>query len=443
MRKGKSGISRILAKMTVLPLLLFGIVTTIFSLYWVSSSLESEVQNELKSLAGSAIETLDLLYPGDYSFYSNSEEILVTKGDTILNSNVTYAVVDNLKERTNVDYTLFYGDMRIITTLYNKDNQRLIGTTANPTIVQTVIDTATPAFYGNIDILGNAYHCYYTPLFNSNGSCIGMFATTISAKRVQLLTLKAALPILLLALLATCLTFVLTHHRSKEFINVIQKTEQTFEKASKGLLSNTVPPELLARKDEFGAMSHSLVDMQASLRALVEQDALTGLSNRRFGQQRLDQIVEKTKGTSTHFSLAMGDIDFFKKFNDTHGHDCGDLVLQTVAQALKQHIKDYGYSIRWGGEEFLIVLTKGSYDEHVLLMQGLIERIRSTIVSYQDLELSVTMTFGLIDTFSYETSDEMVKTVDNLLYYGKANGRNRLVTIEEIQPVCDELEYYL
>ena len=96
MRRRTNGISHTLTKMTVLPLLLFGIVTTIFSLYWVSSSLESEVQNELKSLAGSAIETLDLLYPGDYAMYSNPDEILVVKGDTILNTQSTYAVADML-----------------------------------------------------------------------------------------------------------------------------------------------------------------------------------------------------------------------------------------------------------------------------------------------------------------------------------------------------------
>ena len=443
MRQRTNGISHTLAKMTVLPLLLFGIITTIFSLYWVSSSLEAEVHNELKSLAGSAIETLDLLYPGEYAMYSNPDEILVVKGDTILNSASTYAVADQLKELTGGDYSLVYGDMRILTTLYNEENQRLIGTTANPTIVHDVIDTCAPAFYSNVEIFGKAYHCYYTPLCNSQGACFGMFATTMSADRVRFLTLKASLPIFVLALLAIGITVLWSFRYSREFVKVIKKTENTFQKASKGMLSNTVPPELLARKDEFGSMSHALVDMQASLRLLIEQDALTGLSNRRFGQQKLDQLVEQNRGSSQSFSLAMGDIDFFKKFNDTYGHDCGDLVLQTVSQNLRQHIKDFGYCIRWGGEEFLIVLTKGDYEEHVSLMEGLIERIRSTVVDYAAQKLSVTMTFGIIDTFEYNTSDEMVKAVDNLLYFGKANGRNRLVTLNEVNPVVDEIEYYI
>lgn len=430
MRRRTNGISHTLTKMTVLPLLLFGIVTTIFSLYWVSSSLESEVQNELKSLAGSAIETLDLLYPGDYAMYSNPDEILVVKGDTILNTHSTYAVADMLKEQTNVDYTLFYGGMRILTTLYDTSGQRLIGTEANPTIVTDVIDHQTPAFYNNVDIFGQSYLCYYTPLYNSDGSCIGMFATIIPATRVRQLTLKASLPILILAFAAIVIAFLWSYRRSHDFVSVIQKTEQTFQKVSKGLLSNTVPPDLLARKDEFGSMSHSLVDMQASLRLLIEQDALTGLANRRFGQQKLDQLITNTSGTNKSFSLAMGDIDFFKKFNDTYGHDCGDLVLQRVSLTMRECTKDHGYCIRWGGEEFLIVLTQGSYKEHVSLMQSVIDHIRNTIVDYNGQQLSVTMTFGLIDASEYASSDEMIKVVDTLLYYGKENGRNRLVTPE-------------
>lgn len=430
MRRRTNGISLTLTRMTVLPLLLFGIITTIFSLYWVSSSLESEVQNELKSLAGSTIEALDLLYPGDYAIYSNPDEILVVKGDTILNTQSTYAVADAFKEQTNVDYTLFYGDMRILTTLYDTDDQRLIGTKANPTIVKDVIDQQSPAFYNNVDIFGQSYLCYYTPLCNSDGSCIGMFAVLTPATRVRELTLRASLPILILAFAAIMIAFFWSYRQAHDFVSVIKKTEQTFQKVSKGLLSNTVPPELLTRKDEFGSMSHSLVDMQASLRLLIEQDSLTGLANRRFGQQKVDQLITNTSETDRHFSLAMGDIDFFKNFNDTYGHGCGDLVLQSVSHTMQECTKDHGYCIRWGGEEFLIVLTQGSYEEHVSLMQSMINLIRDTIVDYNGQQLSVTMTFGLIDASGYTTSDEMIKAVDTLLYYGKDNGRNRLVTPE-------------
>ena len=430
MSKPKSGISRVLAKMTVLPLLVFGIVTTIFSSFWVSSSMEDEVQNELKCLAQNAVITLDMLYPGDYYKFENETELLITKGDTILNSN--YSLIDSLQQNNGIDYTLFYGDLRIITTLRTEDELRLIGTPANPQIVSDVIDTGAEAFYTKVDIYGTNYFCYYEPLFNSDGSCVGMFAAVMPEKWVRTLTMKAVLPILALSVVAILLAALWSLRYSAEFIAVLQKLTSSFEKVSKGTLSNTVPPDLLARKDEFGSMAHSMVDMQASLRGLVEQDMLTGVNNRRFGQQKLSDLIEKTAGTNMGFSIALGDIDFFKKFNDTYGHDCGDYVLKSISALMKDHVKDYGYCIRWGGEEFLIVLTQGSYMDHVKVMTSMIEKIRRTEYSYDSQTLSVTMTFGLIDAASYGSSDEMLKVVDTLLYYGKQIGRNRLITINEM-----------
>lgn len=426
MCKKQSGIARSLAKMTILPLLLFGIVTTLFSIYWVSQSMEDEVRNELHNLGAVTGETYDQLYPGDYTMYTDENDILFAKGDTILTSD--YTVIDSLKSNTNVDYTIFYGDTRVITTVRDKDNNRIVGSKAGSQLVSKVIDQQSTAFYSNVDIFGTSYYCYYTPLYNSDGSCIGMIATLMPSRRAWTLILRSSLPILALSLIAIFFAFLWAHRFSKEFIQVIQTLTTSCEKISNGTLSNTVPQELLSRQDELGTMSRSLVNMQASLRTLIEQDMLTGLYNRRFGQKKLEQMISDHKQTNAHFSIALGDIDFFKRFNDTYGHDCGDLVLREISGVIQQQISGFGYCTRWGGEEFLIVFTRGSYQMHKELSEQLIQRIRDTKINYHEKELCVTMTFGLVDTCGYATCDEMVKEADTLLYYGKANGRNRLIT---------------
>lgn len=426
MKKKHSGISKSLAKITAIPLLLFGIVTTMFSSYWVSLSMEDEVQTELSNLCSVAGEMFSQLYPGDYAMYTSKDEILVTKGDTILNGN--YNVIDSLKEKTNVDYSLFYGDMRILTTIHDHDGERIIGSKANSQIISDVIHQENSTFYSNVEIFDSYYYAYYTPLYNSNDECVGMLAALMPVDGVRSLILHSTLPILILAFIAIVFVLFWTHHYAKELTGVIQKLTTTCEKVSHGTLSNTVPPELLARKDELGTMAHSLVDMQSSLRTFIEQDVLTGLYNRRFGQQKIEQMVKQTAGTNTHFSLALGDIDHFKKFNDTYGHDCGDLVLQEIAHFLQHYVRDYGYCIRWGGEEFMIVFANGSYEQHEELCRNLIKEIEKKELYYNKELLSITMTFGLIDTSGYHTPDEMVKEVDNLLYYGKTNGRNCLIT---------------
>lgn len=426
MRNTHSGISRFLAKMTVFPLLLFGVITMLFSFFWIQASMEAEVQQELKRIADSAVIDYDALYPGDYGKYGDDTQLLFTKGNTILNSN--YNFMDSLKESTGIDFTLFYGDVRVITTLCSDTGDRIIGTFANEQIASDVMEQDIGAFYSNVDVFGSSYYCYYTPLHNANGACVGMFAALMPTAQVRMRIVKAVLPILALTLCAALLTGIWTTTRSKQIVSVIQKLTGAFQKTAEGKFSNTVPTELLARKDEFGSMAHSLVDMQSALRTLVEQDALTGLHNRRFGQQKLDTLLDLRAGTNRSFSVALGDIDFFKKVNDTYGHNCGDEVLKTVSSILKKALKDYGYCIRWGGEEFLLVFTNGTHAMHRDCMNQLLEDIRNAEIIYESNHLHITMTFGLIPVNEETSSDVIVKQADDLLYYGKEHGRNQLVT---------------
>jgi diguanylate cyclase (GGDEF)-like protein len=217
------------------------------------------------------------------------------------------------------------------------------------------------------------------------------------------------------------------YRRSLQLTAATQKLASSLELISGGTLSNTVPPDLLAREDEFGVLAHAVVDMQSALRELVERDALTGLYNRRFCQKRLRNAFEKTRGANEVLSIALGDIDFFKKFNDTYGHDCGDFVLSTTAQLIQDQVKDYGFCSRWGGEEFLIVLNAGTYAQHQELMQALVGTISENKVTYHEHTLSVSITFGLLDTAHCSDIDEALSKVDHLLYKGKNTGRNRLV----------------
>lgn len=427
--KKRSGIAKQLTHMTILPLVIISIVTLFISILCISTSMANEVHTELKNLAKGAVMNFDTIYPGDYQSFTKDNKILITKGDTILNFNYEY--LDSLKEATGVDYSLFYGDLRVSTTLCNDADIRLADMKAGYQIVKDVISSNESAFYQNVSINGSSYYCYYEPIRDSNAKCIGMFATATPSKRVWRLIFQAVLPVIAIFAIAILLVWFWSRARSKEFIRAIQQLDITFSKTARGELSNTVPPELLARKDEFGEISHSVLDMQKSLRTLVERDALTGLFNRRFGQQRLDKMYDKTLGSTACFSVALGDIDFFKKFNDTYGHDCGDLVLQEVAKLLQEYTKDYGYAIRWGGEEFLIVFSNGEYSQHKKAMENLLDAIRTHSLLYQEQELHITMTFGLVTSEEYPSSNELVKKVDDLLYFGKENGRNQLVTSED------------
>jgi diguanylate cyclase (GGDEF)-like protein len=421
----KSGIFRFLAQTTILPLVLSGIICCIMGAVCISATVADDAREELEHLAKVAVSDFDRLYPGDYAMYEGDEDQLYTKGDTILNLNYTY--IDSLKENTQAEYTLFYQDTRVITTLYNTENERMIGSKANPKIVEAVEKNKASVFYRKVELFNVRYYCYYEPIYNSDGSCTGMLAVLMPVDRLYRHIRRAVLPLCAFILLTVLLAYFWSYRRSAQLTIATQKLTASLTRIADGTLSNTVPADLLARKDEFGALAHTVVDMQASLRVLVERDALTGLYNRRFGQKRLLSVLEKSRQPGTALSIALGDIDFFKNVNDTYGHDCGDFVLSTTSQLLQEQVKDYGFCSRWGGEEFLVVLNTGTFSQHQELMQSLLEKIAANQISYKEQELSLTMTFGLLDASNCTDIDEALSTVDRLLYEGKEAGRNRLV----------------
>jgi len=124
--------------------------------------------------------------------------------------------------------------------------------------------------------------------------------------------------------------------------------------------------------------------------------------------------------------LALADIDYFKKINDTYGHDMGDLVLQSVAADFMEIIGDDGFVSRWGGEEFLIGLD-ASREEMRKRMDEAAEKIAAKEYKQDDETFQITITIGVVSCQKNENFEECVRRADQLLYLGKKGGRNQIV----------------
>ena len=158
-----------------------------------------------------------------------------------------------------------------------------------------------------------------------------------------------------------------------------------------------------------------------------KHDFLTGLLNRRTIEKtlRFELIANKERSGNTNLVIMLGDIDNFKKINDTYGHDCGDEVLKDVASALKKSFRGKDYVCRWGGEEFLIILP----DTKIEFIHEVSKRLKKQINNAKLPDKTpVTMTFGmLICANGIEVDFEQAITlVDKLLYEGKLNGKDRI-----------------
>ncbi|MBR4759664.1 MAG: GGDEF domain-containing protein [Lachnospiraceae bacterium] len=165
---------------------------------------------------------------------------------------------------------------------------------------------------------------------------------------------------------------------------------------------------------------NTIISSEEKLKALSYTDRLTGLYNRHY---MMDQL-EQPNAFSPTDTIAMIDLDDFKKINDIYGHNAGDYVLMKSAEIMKSTCKDAVIS-RWGGEEFLI-LMKGQADAKGL-METLRKSVQETAFTFEFQKIPVSVTIGLAEKNGFSTVDKWVQKADENLYLGKNNGKNQVV----------------
>lgn len=174
-------------------------------------------------------------------------------------------------------------------------------------------------------------------------------------------------------------------------------------------------------------MEWKLVVYNAKLREASRRDPLTKLFNRRAMVEYMEEQVDKLNRYGNWFNVAIGDIDFFKKVNDTYGHEAGDAVLIHVADLLSEYMKNKGCVGRWGGEEFLLVFKDINGEEAFIELEKIRSMVERMKVPYKDEEISVTMTFGLDEYNNNKPIDDTINSADQKLYIGKNTGRNKVI----------------
>ncbi|MGN7359007.1 sensor domain-containing diguanylate cyclase [Paenibacillus sp. SAF-054] len=172
-----------------------------------------------------------------------------------------------------------------------------------------------------------------------------------------------------------------------------------------------------------------LMEINAILVELSETDKLTGLKNRRYFQEKLDEQLNVYVITGQPFSLIMLDIDHFKLVNDTWGHQTGDEVLEMLSRILTSHAGSEDVVARLGGEEFVLILP------HTDLQQSkrTAERLRLAVSSASWPTGSLTVSLGIAMVSPGETGISLLRKADEALYASKESGRNRVTHYSEIK----------
>lgn len=165
----------------------------------------------------------------------------------------------------------------------------------------------------------------------------------------------------------------------------------------------------------------------AEQRINSQKDALTQLPNRLAYNNKIEVEFRRWQRHGTPLSMALVDVDFFKKINDTYGHAAGDKTLQVIARHISKYVRSTDFVSRWGGEEFVLLLPHTASDELQAPLENIRRQIEQIPFKFKEQQVSITVSIGA-STFTSEDSIESVfERVDSALYQAKNEGRNRCI----------------
>lgn len=205
-----------------------------------------------------------------------------------------------------------------------------------------------------------------------------------------------------------------------EIIGVLEAINKT-----KGTFSYTGDLKLL----QYLSIQSAIAIKNSQLYEESNTDGLTKIANHKYFIRRLNEEFQRTKRFNNNLSYAMIDIDHFKNFNDTYGHQLGDEVLKSVAKILKEKTKASDIPCRYGGEEFAIIYTETNKKDALIAAERLRKLIEDFNIDWEGKIIHITISIGVV-TFPEQrakTYHEIIKMADTALYQAKRNGRNRVV----------------
>jgi len=264
-------------------------------------------------------------------------------------------------------------------------------------------------------------HILVTYYVGNSGTIFFIISSILIPHMYPLLTLRLTLVLDIFLVAVINFTLWISLNRTPAYADLVDQPYR-FILSNIGLLICIM--ELFINIFSVGTLKEArerLVD-DASKDAYL--DALTGLGNRRMLSRQQSCLETESEDS---MCLALVDIDFFKKINDTHGHAVGDKALVFLAETMKMFFRRGDLLIRWGGEEFLILLRYTELKNAENLMERFRKQIENSVIQIDGGELCYTVTIGLTEHIFDTPLSDTISIVDELLYQGKSAGRNRIV----------------
>ena len=182
--------------------------------------------------------------------------------------------------------------------------------------------------------------------------------------------------------------------------------------------------------NEHLATAISNANLFSQTRRLSITDGLTELYTHRYFQETLDREITRSMRYQLPLSLMMIDIDFFKRVNDTHGHQAGDCVLKALSLLIRKLLRRSDYACRYGGEEFAVILTETDIKKAGISAERVRSAVEKMVIPFGDLQIKITISIGLSTFEPGMRKQKMIELADLGLYEAKREGRNQVVVTD-------------
>ena len=301
-KQKKLGIMAQLVMLCVLPMIIMVSSITVYAVSTMRGMVHDTTMEGLQNLCQSVFAAYDALDAGAYRM----EGDILYKGDYNVSENVE--IIDSFVEGSNSDVTLFYGDTRRATSLRDKDTgERILGTKASDTVIQTVINEGKTYETDNVTINGETYYAFYMPAFDAGGNCVGMVFAGQPATEATARINQSSLMIVGISVLILIIALIVCIKISSAIAKVVVQTEGLLSSLADGDLNLSVNERILKRGDEIGRMGHAVQRLLEILQNTIGDIKQNTTTLKKQGDD-LESMASQTSTTADEISSAVEDI---------------------------------------------------------------------------------------------------------------------------------------